>query len=74
MIMIATVERVGINRLFVRDRRNFQRVIVNTNDTRCIFPGDIVSIFYNGVMTRSIPPQIFAIRIQRLFPRRRNCR
>lgn len=73
MVMIATVERVGWDRLIVRDRRNFQRVIVNTRDTRCIFPGDIVSIFYNGVMTRSYPPQIFAIRIRTVFPPR-NCR
>lgn len=73
MILTAVVERVWPNRLLVRDRSNFQNVIVNTNQTRCFMVGDIVSILYNGVMTRSIPPQIFAIRIRRLFPRR-NCR
>lgn len=73
MILTAVVERVWPNRLLVRDRSNFQNVIVNTNQTRCFMVGDIVSILYNGVMTRNIPPQIFAIRIRRLFPRR-NCR
>ena len=73
MILTAVVERVWPNRLLVIDRSNFQNVIVNTNQTRCFMVGDIVSILYNGEMTRSIPPQIFAIRIWRLFPRR-NCR
>ena len=72
MTLTAVVERVWPNRLLVIDRSNFQNVIVNTNQTRCFMVGDIVSILYNGVMTRSIPPQIFAFRIWRLFPRR-NC-
>lgn len=73
MLMIATVREVRGNRLLVRDHASQQNVIVNTNRTGCIFVGDRVSILYNGVMTRSIPPQITAIRIRRLFPRR-NCR
>lgn len=74
MLMIATVERVRPNSLLVRDRRTFQTVLVNTNqNTRCYFPGDVVSILFSGAMTRSIPPQIFAIAIRRLSPRR-NCR
>lgn len=72
MLLIATVERVRPDRLVVRERRNGRTVIVNTRPARCIFPGDIVSILYNGVMTRSIPPQITAIAVRRLFPRR-NC-
>ncbi len=72
MIMIAMVREVRPNQLVVRDRANFQNVVVNTNDTRCFSVGDIVSILYNGVMTKSLPPQISAIRIRRLFPRR-NC-
>ncbi len=72
MIMIAMVREVRPNQLVVRDRANFQSVVVNTNDTRCFSVGDIVSILYNGVMTKSLPPQISAIRIRRLFPRR-NC-
>lgn len=74
MVMIASVIRVLPGRLVVRNRRTGEIVVVNTNiNTRCFFPGDIVSIVYNGVMTRSIPPQIFSVRIRRLFPNR-NCR
>lgn len=73
MIMIAIVQQVRQNSLLVRDRNNFNRVVVNTNNTRCFFVGDIVSILYNGITTRSIPPQISAIRIRRISPRR-NCR
>lgn len=72
MIMIAMVQEVRPNQLLVRDRANFKSVVVNTNDTRCFSVGDIVSILYNGAMTKSLPPQISAIRIRRLFPRR-NC-
>lgn len=70
MIMLAIVQEVRPNRLIVRDRTTFQRIIVNTTDTRCIFAGDLVSILYNGVMTSSIPPQIFGIRVRRVFPNR----
>lgn len=70
MFMIATVREVRFNSLLVRDRATSQNVVVNTRNTRGFFPGDIISIFYNGVMTQSIPPQISAIRISRLFPPR----
>lgn len=73
MLLIGIVERVGPGRLVVWDRRNSRRVVVITRSTRCIFPGDVVSILSTGVMSRSIPPQITAIAIRRLFPRR-NCR
>lgn len=72
MLLIATVERVQPGRLVVRDRRTFRTVLVRTFQTRCIFPGDVISILYNGIMTQSIPPQITAIAIRRLSPRR-NC-
>lgn len=70
MIMIATVREVRFNSLLVRDRSTSQNVVVNTRNTRGFLPGDIISILYNGVMTRSIPPQISAIRIIRLSPPR----
>lgn len=70
MIMIATVREVRPNRLVVRNLANGQVVVVNTRNTRCFFVGDRISIFYNGVMTLSIPPQIFGIRIRHIFPRR----
>lgn len=67
MIMIATVREVRFNSLLVRDRATSQNVVVNTRNTRGFFPGDIISILFNGVITASIPPQIFAIRISRIF-------
>lgn len=66
MLMIATVRAVRFNSLIVRDRATSQTVVVNTRNPRGFFPGDVISILYNGVMTGSIPPQIFAIRIWRL--------
>lgn len=71
MFLIATVERVGRDRLVVRDRRTGRRIVVIVRNTRCLFPGDVVSILHSGVMTRSQPPQITAIAIRRLFPNRR---
>ena len=68
MLMLATVREVRLNSLLVRDRAASQEVVVNTRNTRGFSPGDIVRIFYNGVMTQSVPPQISAIRISRLSP------
>lgn len=63
MIMQATVLSVQCDSLLVLDTRTRQTV-------RVLFPGSCrfrrgnrVLIVYNGVMTRSIPPQITAIRI-----------
>ncbi|HIW72986.1 MAG TPA: hypothetical protein H9684_01550 [Firmicutes bacterium] len=67
MLMIATVREVRFNSLLVRDRATSQDVVVNARSTRGFFPGDLVRIWYNGVMTRSMPPQIFALRITRIF-------
>ncbi len=66
MLMIATIMSVRFNSLIVRDRATSQIVVVNTRNTRGFHPGDVISILYNGVMTRSMPPQISAIRIWRL--------
>lgn len=73
MVMIAVVREVRAGSLLVRDRATGQNVVVNTDQTRCIFPGDLVGILYNGVMTNSLPPQISALRIQSIFSRG-NCR
>ncbi len=70
MLMIASVRQIRPNSLLVRDRATGQSVLVHTRMTRCFRVGDIVSILYNGIMTRSLPPQITAIRIRPLFPRR----
>lgn len=69
--MIATVQEVQQDKLLVRDRRIAQDVIVRT-PLACRFrTGDIVRILYSGAMTRSIPPQITAIRIVRIGSSRR---
>ncbi len=70
MLMIAIVREVRPRSLLVRDRATGQTVIVHVNQTCCFFIGDIVSIWYNGVMAQSFPPQITAMRIRRIFPTR----
>ena len=66
MIMFATVLSVRRNHLLVIDRNTRQEVRVNTPFAMRFRRGDFVRILYNGVMTRSIPPQITAIRIIKL--------
>ncbi len=66
MRMYAYVLRVQRNRLVVRDRNTRQEVIVHTPNTRRFRAGDYVCIYYNGVMTRSIPPQIHAQFIRKI--------
>lgn len=69
MVMIAVVREVRSGNLLVRDRATGQNIVVNTNQTQCIFPGDLVGILYNGVMTNSFPPQISALRIRTILSR-----
>lgn len=66
MTMHATVLRIQKGDLLVRDHRNAQEVIVHTRFARRFRVGDRVLIFYNGIMTMSLPPQITAGRIVRL--------
>lgn len=63
MIMQALVISVQRDRLLVLDFATRRRVIVITPDARRFRQGNIVRIRYNGVMTNSIPPQIFALNI-----------
>ena len=63
MIMQAVVRNVQWNQLLVWDLNTRQQVLVNTPVAHRFRPGNVVRIRYNGVMTNSIPPQIFAIRI-----------
>lgn len=66
MIMCAAVLEVNQDSLLVRDNATSQEVIVN-NSCVCKFRvNDRVGIVYNGIMTRSIPPQINASRIFRM--------
>lgn len=74
MIMHAIVLSVRPDNLLVLDRATRREVRVNTPGARRFRPGDFVRIRYNGVMTRSIPPQISAehiVRIPWLRPRPR---
>ena len=58
--MNARVLRVCRCELLVCDLCGSQEVLVHTNEACCFRPGQCVCITYNGVMTRSVPPQITA--------------
>ena len=66
MIMIATVVRQTPQGILVTDISNGDQVQVNLSGPARFAPGDRVRITYNGVMTRSIPPQITAESIQNI--------
>ena len=68
MLMIATVLRARPFNLLVRDHATWRNVVVHTPTAQRFFPGDLVRIWYSGAMTQSLPPQITAIRIQRVCP------
>ncbi len=68
MFMQAVVIEVQRNRLLVLDLETRQNVLVNTPIARQFRPGDFINIWYNGAMTRSIPPQITALRITAAQP------
>lgn len=65
MIMCAEVKEVEKDRLLVKDMASEQDVVVNTSCPD-FEPGDKIRIFYNGMMTMSLPPQISAERIIRI--------
>lgn len=64
--MIARVLEVRPDSLLVTDQCNHQQVQVNTTDACCYCVGDCLCIYYNGIMTASLPPQISATCICRL--------
>jgi len=66
MILQAIVVKVRPGNLLVFDESMSQTVLVHTPQACRFRVGNCVSIFYNGIMTRSIPPQINAIRIARI--------
>ncbi len=66
MQMQAAILTVSCDSLLVFDRRNHQRVHVHFSGACRFRPSELVCIRYNGVMTRSIPPQITADSIRRL--------
>lgn len=63
MTLLATVLSVQPDSLLVWDHASRQRIRVNTRHARRFRRGDLVRIWYNGIMTFSIPPQISATRI-----------
>ena len=66
MQMQAVILTVSCDSLLVFDRRNRQRVHVYFSGACRFRPGELVCIRYNGVMTRSVPPQISAASVTRL--------
>lgn len=58
--MNARVLRSCCGELLVCDLCGSQEVLVHTGSACCFQPGQCVSVTYNGVMTRSVPPQITA--------------
>lgn len=66
MTMQAIVIRVRPGDLLVFDESMSQTVIVHTPQACRFRVGNCVTIFYSGIMTRSIPPQITAIKIVRI--------
>lgn len=64
MIMNATVTQVRPENLLVNDLSNNQEVLVHFRFSNQFSVGDNIQITYNGIMTRSIPPQITASSIQ----------
>jgi len=68
MIMKATVIQTRPRNLLVRDLETGEEVSVHFQNAARFSAKDRISITYDGKMTRSIPPQITAISIQRLHP------
>ncbi len=66
MTMQGTVLSVRCDSLLVLDRRTNQMVRVNYAGSCRFRRGNLVCILYTGAMTRSIPPQITAIRVTRI--------
>ncbi|MDE6005180.1 MAG: hypothetical protein K2G88_07315 [Oscillospiraceae bacterium] len=64
--MIATVLEVNADSLLVCDCKTNQEVLVFTNCACNFQVDDKIMIIYNGIMTRSLPPQINAIKICKL--------
>ena len=65
MTMCAVILEISDRRLLVRDSKTDQEIAVNTRCNCNFRVGDRIIIVYNGAMTRSIPPQISAIRIRK---------
>lgn len=64
--MCAEVRQVCPCKLLVCDCSTGQDVLVHTADACCFSCGDCVCIYFNGVMTKSIPPQITAACMHRV--------
>lgn len=65
MRMCAEILEIRDRQLLVRDSETEQEIAVNTRCNCNFRVGDKIIIFYDGTMTRSIPPQISAKRIRK---------
>lgn len=64
--MYATVLEVRTQNLLVCDHSTDQEVLVHTANACRFSKGNCVCIYFNGIMTMSIPPQITASSIRRV--------
>lgn len=65
MIIIATVIRTEQRSLLVRNCENNEEILVHFRNAHRFTSGDCIRIIFDGMMTRSIPPQITATSIER---------
>ncbi|MDR1701803.1 MAG: YobA family protein, partial [Sporomusaceae bacterium] len=68
MEMIATVIKTNPESMLVIDAATGNEVRVNFRDARKFHPGNTIRIIYNGIMTKSFPPQISADSIKLISP------
>jgi len=69
MVIHATVIEVNPRNLLVNDHQTGNEIMVHSQKSGNFSIGDHIKITHNGQMTRSIPPQISAISIERLTRR-----
>lgn len=62
-VITAKVLNIMPNQLLVRQRNTGQVILVHSPAAMRFRAAQIVQICYNGIMTRSLPPQITAERI-----------
>ena len=68
MILLASVVSVRNDHLLVFDLTDRKQFKVMTQQTSRFHSGDLLRIRYNGIATKSIPPQINAQHITKLTP------
>ena len=65
-IILATVQSADSETLLVADDVSHMEILVHSPAAANYAAGDHLKIGYNGAMTRSLPPQIYATMLQRI--------